>query len=397
VKRSKKITLAILATLALTAVMGTASASASKFNVSAAPATLSGSLLGKSHSLKLSTGELSEIYTCTGVAFSGQATEKSFSQFSVNPELSGCSHSTFNNDKWTMNGCKFQFEAGLSGTSGKMYIVGCAQPMVNNAGGCINEIGNQAVTGQVQYANISSSTVRLQVSMSGITFTRKGGPCWSGPTGTFNGGTYTGEWTLSSAGNTVQYESTSPPPPTKFAVEEAPATITGTSTNTKALSFPENGALTCGTVTHSGTMPALTATSITVVPKYQNCSLSFNGFTYPVPDEYISAGGCSFELPYAGGINIVGAKCAAEPFTVTRPSCLITMGPQSVGTGFTYASSGAGKERKVSRGGTLSGLTYTATGVGCSSPGTFSTGIDRSTFSYSAKNSKGEAQGFFLQ
>jgi hypothetical protein len=378
--------------------MGSASASASQFNVSAAPATLNGALLGKNHVLGLIAGEFGEVYSCKGVAFSGSVVTKTFKTFTVNPELSGCSHSKFTNEGWTMNGCKFQFEAGTSGTTGKMSITGCEKPMTNTApGGCTNEIGNQTTTGTVQYTN-KASTVDLSVYMKNITFTRKGGVCYGGPEGTYNTGEYGGEWTLSSLGNSVQYESTSPPPPTKFASEEAPANIIGTQQSTKAPTFGSNGSLFCESTTYGGTMSTLTATSITVVPKYHGCTQYVEGIPkYSIPDEYISMGGCSYQLPQAGGFSIVGASCAAAPFTVTIPGCVLTTGPQTVASGFSYTNQGSGKERKVSRGGTAEGLTYTATGEGCIAPGTFSNATNRGGITFSATNSKGAAQGFWVE
>jgi hypothetical protein len=275
----------------------------------------------------------------------------------------------------------------------------------NEGGLCRTEIGNQAGLGSVEYSNVVVNglpALHVSAKINGITYTRTHtSSCLEGAEGTFSDGTYQGEWTVVGTKSGVpvgaEFESA---PATKFAAEEAPATIAGNATSSNSLTFGANGSMSCTSTKYNGTQSALTSVSITTAPVFHGCSINRSGTVTAIPDEYISAGACSYEWKETGGFAIVGASCASNPLSVTVPGCAISVGPQSGFPGFVFSNEGAGKLRKVI--GTQSspspGLTYTAAGGGCASgAGTFSNGTYRGSAKFSATNSKAEAQGFWIE
>jgi hypothetical protein len=413
VKRNRTMAIAVAMALALTAFIGVASASANYFKSQVAPQTWNGTRAGASHALRL--GETG-LFKCENVSFSGQEIVLKAEELTVSPELNKCSHQAGAPTGWSMRGCKLRFHAGAGpALLGSVDIVGCEPSMLyENQLICRTEIGNQSNVGTAEYKNTTSGglpAVTIVAKLYGITYTREKGAICGETSGSFKDGEYEGEWTVTGTKGAgehvgVEVESTPeppPPPPSKFATEQAPATLSGSTTSKLALSFNQNAALYCETTTLSGTMSSLTAATIALVPKYHNCYV----YAFPsggqeeikVPDEYITPGGCSYEFGAKGEFNVVGATCASKPLTLTIPSCVITVGPQSgLSNKLVLKNEGTGQSRVVSSlGSSGTPMTYTATGAGCVSAGTFTTGLYRGSAKYSAKNSKGEAQGLWIE
>ena len=379
------------------ALVGASSAWANSFESSALPADWSGSLLGKSHALNLG----GEPFNCEKVSF-GPPTTNEVSTLTVSPELSSCSW--VNNLKvgWSMNGCKYRFHAGSdSALTGWIDIVNCEKPMTMAAAGCTIEIGNQSNLGPVTYKNVagSPSTVTAAASLSGITYTRSG-VCGAGSPGTFSNGTYTGEWTVkgskSGAPVSVQVKATTAPY-TGFHVEKVPATLSASSVGSfKRVILPRIEK--CNQLNMSGGMWSAGSSGITLVPSYKECTVTTEGVVEPVPN--ITAGGCSYVLYANGKFEIAGETCASNPIIATQPGCVTTVGPQG---GLVlpppYQNEGWGPFRTVSisaSGSAVEGITYTATGAGCPSPGTFSNGKIWVAGTFSAQ-SAGASQGLWVE
>jgi hypothetical protein len=402
VKRLKTFGLAAVLALTLTAVLGASAASANEFKVSVAPASWSGSLTGKNHELSLN-----EMYfSCSKVAFSGETKTLSMTELTVTPELGSCVHINTGLTSWAINGCKYRFHPGANGSSvGTMDIVNCASPMTNQEAGCTHKIGNQMGLGPVTYKNVGtgeSKTITVIANITNLTFTREGN-CFGAPIGTFSNGKYTGEWSVKGAtipGGVqagVEWYTPPPPPPSKFAAEEAPATLSGTGTN-KVFGLGENGGLTCanGGVTYGGVATTVPTAAIVMTPSYSGCTISQNGINYNVT---VATNGCKFEFVVASGTqNIVGSECATWPMTFSIPNCAFTVAAQSNAGAISFTNQGEGWERTVAMGRpTTSTLDFTATGTGCTKAGSFTNGEVRGTGAFSAKTSKGVAQGLWVE
>jgi hypothetical protein len=392
--------------LAVTAAMGASWASASQFrNPGALPTTQTtwnGSLVGKNHVLTFG----SEKFTCSKVAFSGKIEGESASELTTTPELGGCQWNLGLEVSWAMHGCKFRFRPGtVKGTTsiGWVDIVGCESPMSVSGGGCTEEIGNQNGIGSITYKTTkpgSFEEVLASAQLTNIVHTRSGF-CGGAPLGTYSDGAYTGEWTIKGNRSGAQvHVQVALSGPSKFNVEEAPATISGTNTGVKAFNFGEDGYLWCEKTTYSGSSSSVTATSLTVVPAYQACTWyePFGVKSYSIPNENVSTGSCNFTLGANGSFGISGTNCASSPISVARTGCTVTVGPQSDSTGLAYTQLGSGKWRGVEMVGSVgAALSYTATGASCPAPGTFSNGYFPAKAAFFATNSGGKEQGLWLE
>jgi hypothetical protein len=413
VKSIRTLGIAAVMALALTAFAGAGSASAASVfeNPGAGAAdttTWNGERVGTNHKLVLGPDIYSaDIFSCSTVPISGQIMGQKASELAVTTTLGGC---TWNQGglgaAWTMNGCKYRLRPGAgteNQTVGTLDIVGCEKPMTFNSYGCKIEIGNQSGLGTVTYKSVEIEktwTVEAIASLSGITYTRYGPGVCVGSGGTFSNGTYTGSWTVTGnrAGKVpVKVFGTAAPAPTKFAAEEAPVTIAGvrTGTNTKQFS-PLNGyGVSCKGYTLSGTSASVTSGAITLTPAYKECTVAGEA----VPDSYVSTGGCSYVFHANGEFDIAGATCASKPITITGAGCIVTIGPQSGLSGFTYVNEGSGKLRTVSMSGMTpeGSLTSTYTGPSCFQPGTFKYGRVFSNAKLTATTSLGGMQGLSVE
>jgi hypothetical protein len=379
VNRFKTMGIAIAMALALTAFAGAGTASAATFKAPGAAAgqetTWSGARSGANH--KLSLG--GDTFTCENVSFAGGMLGWESSEANVNPELKTCSWQS-TTVSWVTNGCKLRFRANAGGyPAGTVDIYNCTKPMTMAATGCQLEVGNQNAIGTVEYKNTvteGKNTIAILANLKNITYTRVGGTgCVVNKPGTFSDGTYTGEWTVKGTRGveSVPIE-VGVPTPTKFAVDSAPATITGTWTGV-GTQFKNLGGASCKGYSLSGTMPATSAESITVAPTYKECTIAGQ----LVPEGYVRRGSCSYVFHVNGTFDIAGANCATDPMTITSNGCITIIGPQSGITGTTFAflnEGGWGALRTVSMSGSTGlQVTYTRVGPLCGIEGTFSNGL----------------------
>jgi len=385
--------------LALVAAFGAATASANTFNTTMGTATAEGSRTGANH---LATFGV-EQFSCSGSSFSGAMTNGT-SQITTTWGLGPCTVAGAAGPvSWQSNGCKLRVNAGSGpALSGSVDIINCESPMsVTYQAYCKVEIGNQQGFGTVTYENVagSPSTVKATASLSKIKYTRTGNYC-NGPSGTHQNGMFSGQWTIKASSGGVQIplsiESTPPPAPTGFVGEEAPMTLTGVhSVNQKRFFIGSN--INCSNYGLSGVESAFSLGLLTLTPSYSGCTWSGTS----IPDQNVSSGACSYVLHVNGEFDIAGTGCAGEPITITKPGCVLAIGPQS---GLTmesttpYTNEGSGKQRKISmNSGAIVGLTYSLSGASCTSQGTFTNGNIRSTILLSALNSSGEPQGLSVQ
>lgn len=393
---------AAMMALALTAMLGVASASADKFNVSVEPNKWSGSISGEEHRLNFG-----ETYECSTASFTGgEIKTKSFEKAAVSPELGSCRFRGVLFVNWQTNGCKFLFHAG-GGGFGTIDITSCEKPMSVEKSGCKIEIDNQRGLGPVTYENSAKlETITAKAALTGITYTRSGS-CTSWTNGTFSNGTYSGAWTIK--GSTTSGipastwdESAAVPPIGAFAFEQAPATVKSESVS--GARFPlmtENGnnGVLCKRFGLSGSSSSALTGTLSLVPSFKECVV---GNTV-VPDSNISVGSCSYILHANGAFDIGGEGCASNPISFTDAvGCVVTVGPQSFAAGLTFKSEGVGKLQTLSipssgeGSASFTGVTYTA-GTSCPKPGTYSTSKLLVRGKLLATTSLGAAQGIWRE
>jgi hypothetical protein len=402
VRRIQTLGIAAMMALALTAMLGVASASADKFNVSVEPNKWSGTLSGGEH--KLNFGET---YECSTASFiGGEIKTKSFEKAAVSPELGSCRFRGVLFVNWKINGCKFLFHAGGGGV-GTIDITSCEKPMTVEASGCRIEIDNQRGLGPVTYKNSAKlETITATAALTGITYTRNGCSSWAN--GTFSDGTYSGAWTIK--GSTTSGipastwdESAAVPPISAFAFEQAPATVKSeyVSGGPRFPLMTENGGneVYCKRFGLSGNSSSALTGTLSLVPSFKECTVGLG----VVPDSNISAGSCSYILHANGAFDIGGEGCASNPISFTSSTgCVVTVGPQSFAEGLTFKSEGVGKLQTLSipsgeGSAKITGVTYTATGASCAKPGTFSTSKLSLRGTLAATNSLGAAQGIWRE
>lgn len=183
--------LTLLASLALVACVGTASASAAEINAEEYPVTISGGVSGGNHELIFAWNRVS----CSTSNLSGNLTEAT-STFDTTPTLSGCNFGGGSSGAWNMNGCKYRFNIG----SGTMDIVNC-NPKPSWAGGgefpisvsytgCNLFIPSQTGIGPVTFEN-SGTGVNIVMKAWNLKYTAEGFSC---PGGSRSDGGYFGTW-----------------------------------------------------------------------------------------------------------------------------------------------------------------------------------------------------------
>ena len=395
-KSIKTLGIAMAMALALIAFVGAGTASANNFSSSTESATWAGSLSGKSHVQIFSSGGSSESVVCSEVGFSGAVSSKKTSELTVTPVLNSCNAQGFLVN-WSMNGCKYRFHAGAGPSLvGSVDIVGCTKPMSLSYGACVKEIGNQNGIGTVTYTNVGPGTsVTFTANLQNINFTVSG--CFGIPGGTYSLGSYTGTWTVKSTGNAVEVESTPAAPVWKFVAQEAPASVTVKSSSSKFMGFPQGQGVQCAT-SGSTEMAGGEAEGLTFVPTLSGCSMQSE-----TEGISTSMGGCSFKFRGSGTFEIVGSTCAAAPITFTHfkagVECTVTVGPQGPLSGISFYNEGSGTGRVVRKAVSpeIKGLKYTAVGPHCEGEGTFTDGTYRQPLIISATNSKGAAQGIWVE
>ncbi|HXR60493.1 MAG TPA: hypothetical protein VN732_04120 [Solirubrobacterales bacterium] len=181
-KHIKQLTLTSIAALALTAVVGVASASAfSTFRAESAPVKLTGT---QNQTLTFSTdaGTLS----CGGGSLSGELTSTTSSSFEATPSFGGCSYLGVNGLSINTNGCKYRFYASGSadivcseGAAIWYSVAGCTVTVPAQTGIQWIGLGNSGA-GSGRSVNLSYSVGNLKYMTSGF--------CTTSGVGSFSNG-----------------------------------------------------------------------------------------------------------------------------------------------------------------------------------------------------------------
>lgn len=386
-KRLMRMTAALLAVVALAAAVGASAASASNFKVGVEPAQWNGSSTG--HLTELIVGETFE---CNHGSFHGETTTKSFNEISVTPNLGGCVVDGNQSTSWATNGCKFRFNANKS----SIDITGCEQPMSNLHGSCHITIPNQGGIAKISYRNAATSppTVVATYGFSGLQYTVEG-TCLGHADGTFQNGEFFGEWSISAATKSgiaaaAEFETSKAPPGNWFALEELPATISGSDTGMKArITGISGNDMSCENYSLAGTASTERPGTLTLFPTYKNCTVGGE----KVGNEWIGSA-CNYVFHSSGTLDIEGPECASGTLAISRPGCSVQILTQTGLTGVSYSDKGYGRSRTIVVSGTVEHVKYMTGGWSCSGgEGTFTTGKIVMTAELSATNSKGVGQG----
>lgn len=181
----------------------------------------------------------------------------------------------------------------------------------------------------------------------------------------------------------------------EFHVESAspPVQITGTyptseenPSEEEAITFSFGATnVWCLTATFSGTLPALTASTMTLNPALSRCLATS-----------ITMGSCDLAISAAGKLAITGGvECGIKPIEI-RSGCLYKIGPQENLSTVSYVNGGSGTTRDVTVTFSVTGITYVKTGLGCGSS-TFVNGELTGITTLRADNSEGKQQGLWVE
>ena len=389
-KQIKTVGLTIAMVLALTALLGATSASASQFRAEEYPTSLTGAQSG-THKFTLS--KLLSL-SCDTATLSGAVSEAS-SAVTLTPAYSQCK-TLYGPSTVVVNSCKYVFHSTNEAApyTGTMDIA-CSKEgdaiEVNTPGGaCLIKYPAQASRGTVEFANTGkksrSRTITATLKVTGLKFTESGIFCQE--SGTHETGTYTGTSVIKGlnekAGHAVgvylaneQVESLP-----MFEGEEYPLVTqeeqTGTpfhvSLNGGSIAF--ECATMNGTSTTSTKFGASTTEFTQSVQNWKGCHLGgeFN----------VSMNGCYFtlhvltsETPAADGSLGVGCPKGAEiRFKVPLYECEVKIPAQSGLSSLHFENTGTGASRAITVKVGATGMKYTETGSFCpKSGGTYENGI----------------------
>ncbi|HEX5713850.1 MAG TPA: hypothetical protein VFX85_11095 [Solirubrobacterales bacterium] len=364
---------AAIGALALTALLGASSASASGIAFAQYPATVGGKEIS-THSFILS-GE--RIITCDFSALSAFATGPS-ETLQVTATPSSCSSKYESGITLKMNGCKFIYHPAPGKGSLDIGPAGCG-PITLEGANCTRTFSSQ-IGGAASFENLAK-TVRV-IDEASLQYKRTKGTlaaCGSetGPA------TFSGSWVINGLGpegaqvkaeaiagtglymTGQQSEEAAKQP--KFAAEKYPVTITGFQdpAQKQALTITGNRKVECGEANSLSQASAATA-QLTLNTEYVGCVLTvlLNEFT-----TVISTNGCSFQLnalnagpPYKGSVDIACGEGKAIELNVYGGGaviCTYKISPQSGLTGVGLTNVGTGTEQGVAVSYNLSGIPVT--------------------------------------
>jgi hypothetical protein len=138
----------------------------------------------------------------------------------------------------------------------------------------------------------------------------------------------------------------------EFHSEVAHTELSGSQIGTDVFTV-NAGTVKCSEITYSGTQTTgVTSSEWTTTSRWAACvALGFIGATIDMNECHLR-----FTANFNPYLHII---CPTKPIEVTTPPCTITIGSQTVNSGFTYTNEGAGTTRDVKVKFALSGLTYT--------------------------------------
>jgi hypothetical protein len=371
VKHIKRLGIAALAAFALTAVFGSAGATASVFDAEFSPITLSSAGTEGQHSFQTQQG----LTSCNVPVLEGSVNNGS-PLFEASAKDSTCA--MFGTVPMKMNGCKFTYAPGRESSKGVFEGMvgiggaGCGQIEIGSSKtscwiGLLPKTGYQA-----SFENLGSGTgrsVKVTVNTAKLKYSQLGG--YNCSVGSYENGSWSGSWTIKGTylGNPagIQVKSTGAElPTTGLAIAGTPTKLTaggyalaisGTNTTSHSMQFSV-GKLSCSTATSSSSISAATA-EFSLQSAYSGCTLA--GLSAKV-----AMNGCSYTLsvlnhaaPFNGNASIAcpaGKAIEVVAPSVGTPRCTVTIGAQSANPeGVSYANEASSK---VGVGFYLAGLDY---------------------------------------
>lgn len=398
-KRLKVLGAGVIMTLALTALLGASSASASQFRSEIYPVAVSGEQVA---SQKITTS--GGITKCSTATLAGSVTAAS-SALSVTPTYSGCK--AFGQEGVTikLNSCHYTFHSTNESApyTGTMDVA-CENPWevieINVAPtGCKVAIPVQSALASIAFANTGVGTGRSITAtwnVSGLKYTESVSGCLGKERGKQReDGTYVGSTSLKAAAGhglylaNEQQEEGAP----FFRAESYPATVKAVANEVKLST--NKGSMACGTINGAGTLTG-------PLSKFEMGATWVNGCTLAGHLYTVAMNGCSFVTQVSGGSpfpGLLGVTCGevGKAITMTYEGCVISLPPQQ-GVALTITNNGTGSTRGVQAKSSAENLTYTIGPINCGiTPGTFSNGILLSTWQLSGFTAEGLQQGVWVE
>ncbi|HEX3240554.1 MAG TPA: hypothetical protein VHR18_10525 [Solirubrobacterales bacterium] len=112
-----------------------------------------------------------------------------------------------------------------------------------------------------------------------------------------------------------------------------PQSISGTQTINHVMTMNPGTAVCKKKPAFSGTTPAKTSNTLTLVPDYDECTV-FGFINVPIHEN-----GCAFIIYISGTSEI---ECpSGKKIEITAPFCTVTIAPQHLATGVTYSNNAA--------------------------------------------------------
>ncbi len=375
--RLKVLGVALLATLAITAVFGLSTASASRFVSSATPAEIKGN------------GEVAFVFSGGRTYYCGMSfaavTEGPTTELSpYSQSVSTCVYYFLGENKATLktNGCVLSYHSGSAtegGYAGGLDIgpEGCGPMVMEDPKTCNREIPSQNGEGGVEYTATKGTNGQAAVNI-GIDFGQlkyiqesKSGVCTGG---TFTGGMSGDILTQAKneAGQFVDFSVTDKVGvylgPNGFEAEEYPANVTGAQDPGNQYFLDYAGrTVKCATGSFSGVLTGA-STTLAVDGSASNCTWTVVGnkvfatvFMNGCDHVLNSSGQFAIACPEGKSIEIKG-YLNKEKQESGNADCTYKIGSQTGVGGASYGTVGAGLARGVSVGINTTALTVTAAG-----------------------------------
>lgn len=405
-RRIRHVGFAVLAAMALTALLGVGTASATQFRAEEYPTTLNGK---QTTTYKMKT-QMGGGLACASVKTNGSLSAAS-SSVTLTPELKGC--------VWAgiaampiVNSCNFVFnvvhgENELMPYAGTMDI-GCSKVgdaiEFKSGTGCVIrippqkgfalELANSPLSVRNRNRNITVSLNAANVKYEGI-----GGPeaCYT-DAGAHESGPLTGTSVIKGyntpAAHAVgvylsNHQVESPP---LLSDEGAGVGVTSSEASMQMAFSGIGVSFICSSFQLAApSFQGATDNLKMSVSKWQGCYWG-GGFS-------VSPNGCILGLQATTSENedawgVLDIECpsgASIKFTAGGGACSVSIPTQANRAKLTFDTVGTGKERKVATGVSVSGLSYSASGVLSSCKGTHENGSLSSNFNLSSSG-----QGFFV-
>ena len=393
--RIKTMGLVVVAALALTALLGAASASASQFRAEGYPTAIAGT---QGTAQKLVFGPGGAVSKCSTIATSGTASAAS-SALSQATTYKGCTLGGLSATV-SANSCTSTLHSTNEAApyTGTMDIAcGKAGDAIEiTQGTCVIQIPAQSSLAGVEFTNAgtkSSRTITVTYNISGLSYTGGSG-CAKSLVGAFSNGTLTGSSTLKgSVGQRavgVYLANEQIDDPAGFKAGKYSAIVDHVSTTAFKIVYLGT-TLKCNTNVGTGTLAG---------PSFQlDQSMSFAGCAAGGIEFAVNMNGCYF-TPYVSTVSGatatggIAVRCASpgQEITLKPPiGCQLRIPAQNPGGTVGYANTEFGGVPVVQANIAVSGLQYTA--EGCGSAGSYSDGSLSTDWRLSAYVDNGGSKG----